>query len=266
MGLCSDPAITYLKRLGYNVVRLPREGIQPLHLLGQQRGTVEYLGSLEKLITQPPSEPPAITRDQAAAGINGQKTENLSFSIGINILKSVLAQFGAGAGIEAQYNQARKVRFEFSNVLADSVEPLAVGQFLKMAEVDADNPVLKQYVLGNGRLYVITQVIKSNEFTVAAEKSGGGSIQLDVPEIQKVVGGKLKVEASVSSQSTVTYKGEKQLVFGFKCFEIGVKNGEITLFASQPGAIAMALDAAGGVMPSDSALLDEGGLLDLEGF
>ncbi|QRK11348.1 hypothetical protein JQX13_15485 [Archangium violaceum] len=266
MGLCTDPATTYLKRLGYNVVRLPRENIQPLHLLGRQNGTVEYLGSLEKLITRPPADPPVTTRDQAAAGINGQKTDNLSLSIGINILKGILAQFGAGAGIEAQYQQARKVRFEFSNVLADSVEPLAVGQFLKKAEVDADNPVLKQYVLGKGRLYVITEVIKSNEFTVSAEKSGGGDVQLDVPQLQDVVGGKLKVEASAGQQNTVTYKGDKQLVFGFKCFEVGVKDGDITLFTAQPGAVAMAINSSTGVVPGDSTLLDEGGLLELEGI
>lgn len=266
MGLCSDQATTFLKRLGYNVVRLPREGIQPLHLLGRQGGTVEYLGSLEKLITQPPGDLPVITRDKAASNINGQKTDNLSLSIGINILRGVLSQLGADAGIDAQYQQARKLRFEFSNVLEDSVEPLAVGEFLKKAEVNANNPVLQQYVLGNGRLYVITQVIKSKEFTVTAEKSGGGGVQLDVPVLQSALGGKLAVEATAGQEGRVTYKGDKQLVFGFKCFEVGVKGGEITLFTSKPGAIAMALDSKGGAAASDPTILDEEGLLDLSGF
>jgi len=266
MGLCTDPATTFLKHLGYNVVRIPREGIQPLHLLGRQGGVVEYLGSIEKLITQPSADLPPITRDQSAATINGKQTDNLSLSIGINILKGVLSQLGADAGIEAQYQQVRKVRFEFNNVLSDSVEPLAVGEFLKKAEVNADNPVLLQYVLGNGRLYVITQVIKSKELTVTAEKSGGGGVQLDVPQLQSAIGGKLAVEASSSQQGRVTYKGKKQLVFGFKCFEVGVKGGEITLFTSQPGAIAMAREPMATAVSDGSAILDEGGLLNLSGI
>ncbi len=59
MGICKDESTAYLQRLGYNVVRHPQEGIKPPHLIGRQRGTTSFLGSLDQLITNPSGSFPA---------------------------------------------------------------------------------------------------------------------------------------------------------------------------------------------------------------
>jgi hypothetical protein len=45
------------------VVRHPREGINPLDLIGRQNDSVDYLGPLNLLITNPPGALPAIHPD-----------------------------------------------------------------------------------------------------------------------------------------------------------------------------------------------------------
>ena len=46
---CHDPRLTYLNDLGYNVVRLPRKGINPLGVLGRDGKSLSYLGTLDQI-------------------------------------------------------------------------------------------------------------------------------------------------------------------------------------------------------------------------
>ena len=46
---CSDPSLTYLNGFGYNVIRLPRKGIEPLDVLGRDQ-SLEKLGALPDIV------------------------------------------------------------------------------------------------------------------------------------------------------------------------------------------------------------------------
>lgn len=262
MGICTDKSTTYLRRLGYNVVRHPREGVRPLDLIGRQRDSVTYLGSIEKLITTPPGPLPRMKTDHAAAGISGQSSSKLSLAVGLNVLCAVLSAFGAGAGATAKYKDAKTIQFIFGDVLTDHVAPLDIGNFLKNGEVDDENPILNQYVMGNGRLYVLTRTIKTNKFTVKAEGSGGAEVRLDVPAIQQILDGHVRVSTESDSGGTVTYEGTKNLTFGFECFEVGVEEGTLTMMSAKAGSIA--LSGATGAASAEPIILDPVGLLDLE--
>ena len=41
-----DPSVTYLNKLGYNVVKLPRTGIEPMDVIGRDQ-TVQWLGPID---------------------------------------------------------------------------------------------------------------------------------------------------------------------------------------------------------------------------
>ena len=58
MAFCEDPSLTYLNRLGYNVVRLPRTGLVPLDVLGSEDGRPpEHLAALPAIWQSPLSKP-----------------------------------------------------------------------------------------------------------------------------------------------------------------------------------------------------------------
>ncbi len=46
---CSDPRLTYLNSYGYNVIKLPRAGIEPLQVLGRDKDSLEDLGELSTI-------------------------------------------------------------------------------------------------------------------------------------------------------------------------------------------------------------------------
>jgi len=262
MGLCRDNATNYLAQLGYSVVRIPRANINPLDLVGRDRDQMK-LGTLDQLLTNPGANLPAITRDQAAAHVSGQTSSKMKLGIGINVLGNVLgALAGAKLGIDAAYQNAKTIQFEFTNVLYDSVMPLSVGQYLRDVDIDVGNPVLDRYVLGKGQLFLITETLKSPSITVKAEKSGGGSLALDVPVIQQVAGGKLDVDISKASSGVVTYNGKTTLAFGFKCFRIGIEDGVLALAAAAPNDVALTagVGAPEYVLGSGLVELEEGDL------
>ena len=51
MGVCHDKTTKMLRTQNYNVVRHPRDGINPLDLIGAFKDAVHQLGGLDKLIT-----------------------------------------------------------------------------------------------------------------------------------------------------------------------------------------------------------------------
>lgn len=263
MGICKDRATTYLKRLGYNAVRHPQAGIHPLQLIGQQRGGVALLGPLDRLITNPPGPLPKITTDQRAADLSGQSSSTLSLAIGLNVLGNFIGAMGGNLGLKSEYKQAHSIQFEFHDVLVDSVVPLEVGDYLRLGEVDEGNLVLEQYVLGNGNLYLITKTVKTSQFTVKAFSQDGQALEVDIPVIEQVVGGDIKVKSESSQSSTVTYEGPEYLVFGFQAFVVGVYDGYLTVVSAEPGSVAMEYASTGDVVQGEPAMLADGALVNL---
>lgn len=260
MGICTDSSTRFLKKLGYNVVRLPRAGIAPLQLIGLQNGDAQHLGSLEKLVVAGGSAGalPAILPNEKAAAVNGQRSSELSAALGLTILGGIIGSMGGNLGIHAHYKAARTIAFEYADVTGDAIAPLDVGQYLRDAVIDVDNPIVEQYVLGNGRLYLITRTLKSTKFRVTAKRSDGELLALEIPTIQNTLGGDVKVQSEVSSSSAVTYQGKVPLVFGFQCLDVGVRDGELSLENTAAGSVAMAQTAE----PA-SVILNEQGLLQL---
>jgi hypothetical protein len=268
MGICKDQSTTYLKRLGYNVVRHPQEGIAPLDLIGRQRGTTGYLGSLDKLITSPAGPRPNVERDLAAADVNGQKSSKFSLSVGTEILGSIIGAMGGQLGVQTGYTNARKVEFHFTGVLKDRATPLDVGGYLRDGEVDAGNTVLREYVIGNGDLFLVLETIKTKKLVVRYEREQGVDAAVDIPVIQELLGAEIAVSALAGSSGMISYEGSTYLTFGFRCFEVGIDDGELRMMASKPGSIPLAagLEGAEAQLAADAAVLSpEGvGMLDID--
>ena len=259
MGVCSDKSTKFLANKGYNVVRHPSVEYRPLMLLGRQNKEVLQLGPLDLLVTNPPGPLPQIAADQPAADLNGNASDKLAVGVGINILGNIIGAMGGNLGATVNFTKAKRMEFSYRDVLNDSVLPLNVGNYLKNAEVDAANLVLREYVLGNGELFLITKTAKSNVFTVKFESSSGTAVGVDVPVIQQLVGGNVKVEASGENNSVVSFEGKTRLAFAFQCFQLGVLDGVLALTSVQAGAVTAAAGAAGESKPealAAASLLD----------
>ncbi|MEA5503941.1 hypothetical protein VB735_12625 [Halotia wernerae UHCC 0503] len=112
---CKDNSINYLNKLGYNVVRLPREGIMPLLVVGKHKEEAKIFGPIQDLVQQPSPVLPSIDKDLQVANISGLKSSQLEFSIGINFLQLMLSALNVGnVGIDVAYKTAKTIEFALS--------------------------------------------------------------------------------------------------------------------------------------------------------
>lgn len=239
---CKDPKLTYLNGLGYNVVRLPRAGIEPLDVIGIDGKSRESLGQIS-VVWSTHAQPPPIAGPQVVPNINGEKTKELDFSVGIKILASILGGMGASTPeVGWAFKNARKVEFQFTQVESYAVKPLEVGNYLQSGDLNLANDVAAHYFTSEeAEAYIITDVLKSRAILVRATDSDGQAISANLPAINEALGVTVKAEIKGSSQIQFTYQGEKQLTFGFKLFAVSYENGRWTIRGAQPsGELAFA--------------------------
>jgi hypothetical protein len=248
-----DPSITFLNKFGYNVVKLPRTGIEPLDVIGRDNGT-QWLGPLNKVWTSTGFEPLPGPPHPAAA-VNGQRTDALDLSFGLSILANTLAAFGASApSLNLAYKSAHSVQFTYTNVTSTSVSPFDAGNYLAAGTLRSDNPVVQNYFGSEkAKAFLIVEVLKADSITVTATDSHGTEVGVDLPQIQGVVDAKIGVKPSNASNSTITFTGPVPVTFGFAVQQIAREGDRWTLRGAAPSAdIAFGVFNAGDETQDDS--------------
>jgi hypothetical protein len=258
----------FLRDLGYTPIRLPREKIQPMDLVGKLPGgsRAKQLGSLMKLvIPRPDAQVPAVTRDEAVGQVSGKKTDKLDIGLGLNLLSSIFAALGGvSASLQAAFNKARQIEFVYEDVMSDSVDIIDLRGYLgKRPSLDPNNPILDDYFIGDGQVVVITRTLKSDSFGVQATDDKGNKVDIDV----QVLGNDLAkggIDASKDSDMKVSFKGSKSLVFAFQGLLMRIDSGGLHVSDDIPpefGIFAARPAAAGQPQP---VVLARNGLLNLD--
>src|ERR1051325_1830930 len=140
MALCTDPAVTYLRDLGFNVVRLPRATVQPLDLLGRSDGPLVRLGPLSS-VWKSKSPPPKAVSDRTVT-ITAQSTAKLKMSIGVRILDSILqglAGAPVGGSLDGAFEDANALVFSFDKPDVVGSDLTEIGKYLADGDFDMKN-------------------------------------------------------------------------------------------------------------------------------
>ena len=263
--MCKDPMLSYINGLGYNVVRHPRARLSPLYLIGRRDGVNEGLGPLEKLVKPSERKLPRIRLNVDCASVEGKTTGQLSADVGIGILSPFLKELGVNVDLSAQLSGLRKLKFRFHDVKSDETDLLDIGQFLDGAEADMGNPVVRSYLSRGGEVYVLHEVIKSPQMEVVFDQSDADSLAVKLPAIEKTFEGKVGVSVKREQGLSLSFTGNKPLVFGFKCLKIWLKeeNGRTT-FETSPVAANPRVHL-GEAQDDDLELLIRDELVELDG-
>lgn len=237
---CSDPLLKSLKQYGYNIVRLPRSGIRPLQILMRNGTELDRLGVLTTIMLAGPVVPEI--SEQVATNIAGgvARTGAIEASLGIPILSNAVAAMGGSRiGLEARYEDAKSVTFEFLDVREESIELASLDQYLAAAKPNPKNRQITKLLRADA-VYVITSVLKSSKLNIAAKRSRNQALKLDAGELAKLVGadGKVTVSAVDSSSSTIQYAGEVELAFGFQAVKLRFVDGKYDGFQRLPADVA----------------------------
>jgi hypothetical protein len=219
-----------LKAQGYCAVRVPRSDVRPLQVLAENGRDLDRLGELDALLVAPAGSLPSMRRDVRAASVAGRRSGDLRLGIGLSVLQTIISAMGGSTlGLEAAHHTARTLAFEFTDVLADSVDIIGVDQFLASADVNPQSRHVAS-MLDADQLYVVTATLKSQRIAVTTKGDGGVGVELAVPAIQQVVGASVKVSHTASISSAVTYEGPEPLVFGFQAIRLSYTGGHYETF------------------------------------
>jgi hypothetical protein len=229
VALCKDPVTKELNDRGYNLVKLPRAGIEPMDVLGRDAQSIEKLGSIAEVWTSK-ADLPKVSAPLPAAGIAGAKSSDLDLGIGLKLLSNVLAGLGGGftlPSLNAAFKKAKKVQFTFANVESTSITPFALGKFLAAGTLDTSNPFVTQY-FGNDETqeYIIFDVLKSDALSVTAKTDTGVEVDADVGALSGGLNATVKANVGAAGSSEITFQGPVKATFAFKLFEVNFENGK----------------------------------------
>jgi len=199
MALCKDPVTKELNSRGYNLVKLPRAGIEPMDVLGRDgrvHGEARLdLGSLDVNS----GRVPAIGAPTPAAGITGEKSNDLDLGVGLKLLSNVLAGLGgrhqpavAQRGLQACEESAvplheRRVR---------QYHALRAWQVPRHGHARHDQPVRGALFPATTRRreYIIFDVLKSDALSVTAKSDSGADVAVDVGALSGALNANVKAQ------------------------------------------------------------------------
>lgn len=241
MPICNDDKTTYLRRLGYNVITLPRSGIRPLTVLFVAKGRrLQELGWLPSIWTSTVSVPEPKTGDNVA-NVAGKSTDNIGADVGLDILSNLTGALGFDPAKAAmKFSGARSFRFHFRNIERVRIDPFDLGTYVTAGELASENPFVKKYLAPGKDVFVITEVLRSKEFGVSASSSRDGSAGFEIPALEDLIDVQAKLEARKVAESTVDFVGAEALPFAFVAAKLSY-DGNVwgTDGFPQPGAVSM---------------------------
>lgn len=237
-----DPFLNLLKDSGFLPIRIPREDVQPLMLLSQQGKDLTLLGNIGDALRPPAPPRPRIWRDiRTAANIQQTRTSKIDLSVGLSILTNIVAAIsGKSCDLSAGFQQAATIVMEFAGVVIDRVDIVKLDRLLSAATIDPNCRAIHERMVKD-ECGIITAVMRCSRYLVTAQSTSGEKLSLDVPLLQNLAGGNVRVSASSDDDRKVTYEGPVPLAFGIQAVRVFYDNsGRFTAFDPvSPGSAAL---------------------------
>jgi len=246
-----DESITFLRSHGFSVFRFPRASAQPLELMHREGKDLTRLGMVPDLVTAGDAPAPDVRRDASPGiDIDGKETSKVNVAIGLSILGSFIGALGGGKlGLDGAFAQARTVTFQYTAVMEDAVDVLALEKFVKAGRISPHIPSGTLEKLLDDEVYVVTSVLKTRKIVVSAQGENGAAVKVDVPIIQQAVGGNLSVDTAGARESRVAFEGAAPVAFAFQAVQLVFDDsGEFLTTQQLPAG-----DAAARALPSPRA-------------
>jgi hypothetical protein len=210
-----DPVMQMFKKENFLPLLVPRQDILPLQLVGMSGKDLSPLGEVSTALVAPAgvSLPPIVSDIATAASMEGKASSQVKLSVGLEILGNILnALAGSKMDVSAAYEKATSVTFKFSDVSADKVEITKLDQFLGKANIHPDSKHIERMMIAD-KVGILTMTLKSKKFTVSAQGESGLNVGVDVPVIQGIASGKLKVESKKADNSEIAFEGATPITF-----------------------------------------------------
>lgn len=218
-------SIELLNDLGYDVVKLPRENVDPLLVISKSNGRLNILGPITDLVRKSKVEPPTILRDNIVTGITATICSNLKLAGEINFLEKLLPFLsGIGIGLKGGHKKGTTIDISFRKVLTDTVRPTKIDNYLSRVKPNLKSTYID--TIREGNAYIITDTLKSNSFKVAAHDNKGHQVGINLSLLKGVIDNNVTVAKDKENKKVLSFKWDKHLRFAYKA--IGLELGSRT--------------------------------------
>lgn len=252
---------TQLEGTGFNVVALPKTGIDPLLLLYQNNGELTSAGgSLQTLFPIGDAAPPQVKRNAMVPAMQDKSTVQYDFDLGVSVLDGLLTKLKLGKlGIGGGLHQDKTVSISYENILTDEVDLLHLDNYLNSSSPTREKFYTFREKLENSEMYVLTATLKSDSFTATIAKKNSQELELDAT-VKAILDANVDWKRNKDHSVSLTHKKETPVIFAFKAYQIlydkkkwwefgrteevifRIKESQNTIFKSEEGFPARQLD------------------------
>lgn len=221
--ICKDPTLAYLAKFGFNVIRLPREGLHPGGVLAGNGPQLEYIGEISDYWINTPKPKPKPPKE--ASIVTGRTIGEFDGKVGLELLGTILKAVNLKVpSLDAGIKGAKSFTFALGKPEIWSLPPVDLGAYLGQGHLVEKNPVANLY-FGPGKpvVYIITDLLTSPDLTVEVAKSGDRDLDIDIDALQKAVDCKVNLESKSETGTKISFSGDKRLAFGFRAIRAQVQ-------------------------------------------
>ncbi|MCB9304812.1 MAG: hypothetical protein H6566_29640 [Lewinellaceae bacterium] len=207
-----------LKGYGFGFVKTPRANIELLRLLAKDAdGNLNPIGFLSDLFIQYSLPYPDEELDMPIPNeLGGLKSTETSASMGLKILGGY---FKNPIGLDTAFGKADKIVFSFLDAKTDSVNLIQLDEFINDAQVNSRARTFKER-LENDEIFIITDTLKSPSFSVELLDSNNAKVDLNTPEVEKIIEGNTNFQRTKDRVGHFSYVGNEDLVFGVRAVRL----------------------------------------------
>ena len=214
-----DPLVRmFLDRYKINLLAVPRRRAFCGQVYVRNGRGVSSGAGLDGLVVPAVGLPPAVEDELAA--LEGELSNGVEIGAGVGLLRGFLTAIGAGAVLSRlstgfERSSTAQLRFSFSGVTLDSIDPSSLAGALAGRRLVAANPLVQP-----GNEYFVTGgVVRSTAISVVAEDSRRRRVELGA-ELAQVLDADASVTLESGGNGELTFTGAAPLAIGLELYKL----------------------------------------------
>ncbi len=226
-----------LKQSGFVLLNLPQSQVKPLDLLVKSsKGHLERLNaSLEDVFEGVTIACPSPSEDMPLASIDLSEEFELNVNVKVGFLQGLLKAFNLSGDLEVGGERESDLAIKLNAPVQNILNVVVLSKFIEDANIKDVSQFVEQ-LLEDGDLYIVTEVIKAKQFTIAKKNASMHEVGLQAGKSGVAeVKGNMKTASGDNLQ--LEYDGDAYQVFALKALKIQKlrdRPGKFTLkFTSQ---------------------------------
>lgn len=206
---------------GYEIVALPKADIKPLLLLRKEGDALTSMNSDVELLFQEDMTAIPLPATSLPA-INGKQALKFNLEAGVDFLSGIFkATRLTNSEIKAAFadDEAINLVFSFENIQEEKINLLVLDNYISSANPLEDAFKSTMELLIRSELYIVTNVLKSNQFSVKIENAQSSKAELSA-KVAKMMESKVNFKQENGNNFSIETKSEAPLVFAYKAVQI----------------------------------------------